>query len=546
LEPGAGKGEGESGEAAGGFPDLVGEAIPDEEAMRLLASTVSGWLAEVRPTMAGPGSGGTGGGGGDGVGAGGNSTERRERFQQFVASLTRYMRDKSGDMMLLRNRLRDLGVSKDDLEELLEVAAWENLGLDDRIRKCLESTVVFELPPEKVLALILELLRLERPDDAARIVEKLGSGLFLESHEVRRAACDAFNRMTTWFKEPGLPPVIESLIERALLTHFVREKDPVIQQRTLPALGNLYDHWIDTQQIDKAYQTLRKVEAVAGAASEANPWKTDLLEELLEQLTSPERMSVLFAQMFTRDVETAATQYHPLLVFFGGRAALRLLDALAVEEDRGRRGRLIKALKTIGKPAIQHLRNALGSSTWYLVRNALNLIGDMMAMDLSDDVGETLKHDDDRVRRAAVRALGKIGGLRAERSLADALATSDGETRAEILTSLATMKADSVISEIMELAKPRRIGRGDDALRIRAIETAGQIGSNNAIAPLAELLRRKGLLGGQEPQEIRVAAAQALAAIGTPEAREALDAVLAAEPDNQLRSVVTRGAARRQ
>jgi HEAT repeat protein len=238
--------------------------------------------------------------------------------------------------------------------------------------------------------------------------------------------------------------------------------------------------------------------------------------------------------------------FHPLLMLFGEKAAERLLEALAEEEDRGRRGRLMKAVKSIGKPALNSLHHATKSPTWYLVRNALNLIGDLVATDLLDDAIEALGHRDERVRRAAARALGKLGGLRAEKQLGAALASSDPDTQLEILSALGTMKGDSAIPQIAELTK-KRIGRGDDAVRIRAIETLGQTGSPAAIPPLVDLLRKKGLLGG-ESNEARLAAAKALATLvnaGVQDARAASDAIVAAEPDGPVRQQLQRSAAAR-
>ncbi|MBI2212739.1 MAG: HEAT repeat domain-containing protein, partial [Acidobacteria bacterium] len=307
-------------------------------------------------------------------------------------------------------------------------------------------------------------------------------------------------------------------------------------------IENAYDSWIARDQIAKAYQALRKLESAAAAGAAQAPWKGEVFGVLATRLTSEDRMRVIFEKMFVLDVELSATTFHPLLSLFGEKAAERLLDALAEEEDRGRRGRLMKAVKAVGKPALNSLHSATKSQTWYLVRNALNLIGDLVAVDLLDDAIEALGHGDNRVRRAAARALGKLGGLRAEKQLGTTLLSTDPETQFEILAALGSMHGDSAVPQIAEITR-KKLGRGDDNLRVRAVETLGQVGSAAGVPALVDLLRKKGLLGGGESNDVRLAAAKALAALsgaGVQEARSAIDAVAAGEPDGPVRQALQR------
>jgi HEAT repeat protein len=539
---GAGMGDG------GGFLDMPAGEVSEDAAIDQLSKLTKAWFGQ--PAGQGGGASGEGAGVGAGAGAGqggpglgqGDSMPRAIRFQTFAANVAAWLREQSVDLMRLRTRLQDMGVSKDELEELLHAISWEKLGTEERLAKALEQNLIFELPQEKILGFILELIRDGRISDAARLIEKLGSGLFVESHEIRRTAIDSFVRITAWEMEHEIPPEIEALIDRFLLTHFVRENDPQIHDRSLLAFEHLYDSWIARDQFAKAYQVLRKIEGAAAAAATQTPWKGEVFGVLVGRLTSEARVKVLLDKAYALDVEQSVATFHPLLMLFGERAAERLLEALAEEEDRGRRGRLMKAVKAVGKPALNSLHHATKSPTWYLVRNALNLIGDLVATDLLDDAIEALGHRDDRVRRAAARALGKLGGLRAEKQLGDTLTSSDPDTQLEILSALGAMKGDSAIPQIAELTK-KKLGRGDDAVRLRAIETLGQTGSPAAIPPLVELIRKKGLLGGGESNEARLAAAKALSALsnaGVHEARSASEAIIAAEPDGPVRQQLLR------
>ena len=105
---------------------------------------------------------------------------------------------------------------------------------------------------------------------------------------------------------------------------------------------------------------------------------------------------------------------------------------------------------------------------------------------------------------------------------------------------LGAIKAESVVEDVAELTRPRRLTRNDDPVRIKAIETLGVIGSPKAVPALAEPLRKKGLLGGQEPVEVRRAAALALVAIGSPDAIKQVQAAAMVEGDEALRAELTK------
>jgi HEAT repeat protein len=181
---------------------------------------------------------------------------------------------------------------------------------------------------------------------------------------------------------------------------------------------------------------------------------------------------------------------------------------------------LIKALKAIGEPAFPHLVDALRSQTWFVVRNALNVLGDIGGPAQVEPIGKRLDHGEPRVRRAAARALSKIGGYETEALLVGAMNDRDEETQAEVLLCIGVMKAETAIPALVDLARVRLLGK-DEKVRELAITTLGQIGTDAAVNALGDILRAKSLLGRVAPST-RAAAMRALTAINTPAARELL------------------------
>lgn len=456
-------------------------------------------------------------------------------FVEIVKHLYTHLQPRDRSLEQLRTRLQSLGIEHDQLGELLEILTWENLEIDAKIAWISEGRRLFEVPPERLLTFFRDVLIQQRHDDFLALVERYGLALQAESADIRRFVLENFVRMAAWSRDVGYLPAEETVLQRILFGHFLREPDSKLQPRSIDAVSNLVGTWMITGKTERAMKALMTLEAGVNAASLSLPWKRQAYEHLTARLAR-EHVRSMTEQIYTRDVESVASDVHPLLAILGAPAAAELIEQLGVEDDRANRGRLIRAVKAIGRPALIPLRHSLNSPTWYLVRNTLNLLGDIGAVELVEEVGETLRHQDGRVRRAAARALSKIGGERAEALLIEALGSrEDAELQSETLFCLGSMRAEAAVIPIAELTRPRRMTNLDEATRKSAVDVLGQIGSARAVPFLEELLKKRALLGATEPPDIRLAAAKALSSIATPEAKLVIRKAIEHESNVQAR-----------
>jgi HEAT repeat protein len=107
----------------------------------------------------------------------------------------------------------------------------------------------------------------------------------------------------------------------------------------------------------------------------------------------------------------------------------------------------------------------------------------------------------------------------------------------EILFALGQLRSESSLPQVTALAQDKRVL---ERLRIQALDTLGHIGSTKAMPVILECMRRKGFFSAGEPPAIRMAAAKALAALGTPEADAALQRAVEAEPQSEEREILRR------
>ena len=150
------------------------------------------------------------------------------------------------------------------------------------------------------------------------------------------------------------------------------------------------------------------------------------------------------------------------------------------------------------------------------------------------DLGRTLHHSDVRVKRAAVRALAKIGGTAAERELAGPFTKMSRRPRPRSFN-LWCRCALAALSSISALFSKN--GVRNFPYEFCAADAIGQLGSADGLPYLSEILRRRGRIGG-EPAELRMAAADALNASSADGAREIVASVLESEPRGTVRDLI--------
>lgn len=525
-----------------------GSGVPGEGAGRRSGQGPGG--REHAASGGGGGGGGEGGAGG-GAGSGGNGAPGSgptshggglagsgDAGSIDIASLRRRLQEAiagADGLDLLRARLEELGISREQLDEIVSVIGWDKLSVAEKIEKLLLGSRIFDFPREKLIVFIRELLEARRYEEVQRLLETYVRGLEKDSLSTRMNVVDGLSQIAAFVETPGVSPQIDQLLTRVILNHFVRENDPRLSVEVADAVASLCTSLIVTGRSEVALRTLSRLESAVAVADDQAAVRQSY-ESLARGFSDQKRAAKIISQVFAVDAEALTKFIVPLVTHLGGALVPALIDALVNEDDRNRRGRLVRLLKAIGRPAHPFLLEALQSQTWFVVRNTLNILGDIGEPEHASAIGKRLQHGDARVRRAAARALGKIGGAEAEALLAAAINDRDAETQSEVLLCLGTMKAQSAVPALGELARSRSVSA--DAREL-AMATLGQIGSDAAVPALGEVLRPKGIFA-RESLAIRVAAARALAAIGTPAAQQIVRQAVAAESDRSVREALAK------
>lgn len=430
--------------------------------------------------------------------------------------------------------LRGQGHDPSKVGLLLRRVTWEDLSLEARLVKVLEEGCLFDLTLEERLAFLRELLDLGRTDDFIRVQELLLDALRQE-RLLRLQSAQTLAGIARWIHAPGLPPAIEAPLAEGLKANFPWEPDPPVHRWTTEALETLLRAHVSRGDLNRVISDMRELEGACAFLDHPQPWRREAYDRLLEALRRPGLLDEVVAHLHGMDRAHLASEAFPYLDFIGVPMVHHLMACLGQEEDRVKRGRLVEAIRQMGPAALPPILQALESPTWYLVRNALSLLTDIGDAGLLPTIAPLLRHPEPRVRRVAIRSLWRLCGPASEPHLIPRMKETDPGALEEVLFALGQLKSVAGLPAIAEFAQDRR---AMEKLRIKAIETLGAIRSPEALAPLAELVRRRGFFAGTESAAIRLAGARALVDLGIPAATEFLKGVLDAEPRGEFREAL--------
>ncbi len=457
----------------------------------------------------------------------------------LVAAFLHCVKDRELSLEAIRGRLQFEGWTIQDVDALKDAILWECHGTDTKLHMSLMDRGVFELDAHQVAILLRQLLRGKRDEGLKDLLHQLEGGFASPELRRRRHAAEIVADLAECLESPGLGAEAEQGLYQALHEHLVHENDPQATEWSCHSLEAILGHWLRNARFESVYREMLSLGELALARTDVPDWKAQTIRDLLFRVASPTNMGALL-ELLHHPAQMSSRELHSLLALLGRPAAQFLVNALESEPQADRRTRLQEALRAIGRNAVPPLREALSSPQATHVVAALELLRDIGHPSALPDVSLALEHRDITVQRAAMRAVAALAVPESAATLLmEILPKAPLGLQLEILSVLGELRAPESVPGIGELLHTAK-GASEDVqrLRLRAVEVLGLIGAESALPTLAELFRKKGLIGGRESTAMRLAAARSLAAINTREARETIALAMDSEPHEDVRAVL--------
>jgi HEAT repeat protein len=252
----------------------------------------------------------------------------------------------------------------------------------------------------------------------------------------------------------------------------------------------------------------------ASLASEAaSDEAVDLARELVEPDVAKEIAVVLGA---VREDERRRRMVDGVSKL-GAGVATAIAEALSETEDRYARRAYIDAMVALGDSGMEIVAEMVEDSRWFVVRNAVGILGEIGGEQAVSHLTTTLASEDARVRKETVLTLARIGGDDASMLVVGKLEDQDADVRAAACRAIGVLKVARALKPLLLLLRTEK----DDEVVEQVLLALGQLGDPGSVKAIEK--RATGGLLSRAPTQVRIAAFKALFTIGTPHAKAVLE-----------------------
>jgi hypothetical protein len=208
-----------------------------------------------------------------------------------------------------------------------------------------------------------------------------------------------------------------------------------------------------------------------------------------------------------------------------------LLAHMVECEDAAERRAYFNAVKEMSEGG-ELLLNMLTHDQWYVVRNVAVLCGELQVEKSVHPLSKLMSHTDERVRRAAAGALGRIGGTGAYEPLRRAFQDPAAGVRLEAARNLDGRRNRGLVLSLAVIADAEKV----PDVQAEMFLALGRLATGEALAALRKAAEPGGRLLGRKPASARVAAVAGLHAAGPPAANYLKE--LLEDPEDGVRAAV--------
>lgn len=297
-------------------------------------------------------------------------------------------------------------------------------------------------------------------------------------------------------------------------------KKPEPYQDAVNVLDKMLDALLILGEFQKASDLLSRLNIILNTYQLAD-WQSTVIQQFIEGAGDFRRIARI-GKILEEGKEVYLEEAFRYLLNLKPNSIPPLMELLGELENSKARRSLCDVICELGKNRVELITPFINDPRWYLVRNVIYILARAGKEQALPYIFKGFNHREPRVRREAVQALGLIGSPRASATLVRALHDEDRQIRSLAALNLAKVVKKDSLPHLLEVVQSKEFYRREKAEIKAFFDAIGMIGSDEATRPLQQLLEQRSWLGSGKKAEIRLGAANALAMIGTPEAKSIL------------------------
>ncbi len=273
---------------------------------------------------------------------------------------------------------------------------------------------------------------------------------------------------------------------------------------------------IEEGQVARANELTARLRGIAAKKAETQAEFQGLVEQVIREIGRPSFLGQMAPTLNAHSSIDPGVLTN-FLVQLGSSAAPAICDLLGQVNHMKYRRALCESLAVSCKEDVDVLIERLNDSRWYVIRNIVYVLGRIAHQGVERALDRALHHEDVRVRKEAVRALGNIESPTSRAYLISAFRDPDAGVRIQAAMTLAMKRDDRAAQSILGMIQSSEFSKRDTNERQAFFEALGRCGSDSLVPRLEAILTRGGLFRSGNEEE-RLHAALALAWLGTPSA----------------------------
>ncbi|MFY9752371.1 MAG: PilZ domain-containing protein [Candidatus Acidiferrales bacterium] len=431
-----------------------------------------------------------------------------DRFQrgEVRVNAVRQMLDKMGQELetlrkLLKSReekMASAGMNVESHADVLDRQFWAAVP-DANKRTVLTSTEAWCIPPRNVQQYVEELLGRGEADAAGDILLHYASCVRNKDADARKKAAIGLGQLAQLYSRAASQRLEEALAQ--IGQQMAEEKDAELQTLLSAAFVRL-------SQESATRRYYRAMQQALDSLNRLEASRPSWVQSLRPRIGVENRVPEFIEEALT--AEAMPEGLVDVLVRVPQAAAEHLAIRLARSGRRSEREHVVELARTVGPYCIKHLKDTLRDDQPAKAASVVGLLSRLDPVALEDLLPKRLATSPRSFHDAMVRQLSIAGAPERGKLLAESLELIEPMILPLALDEIGMCGDANTATKLLRLAEGEILMQSSEYLRVKAIEALGRMRAPAAAGHLRRFVEARKTFGWAYPEEIRMAAAQAL------------------------------------
>jgi PilZ domain len=431
--------------------------------------------------------------------------DRYQRGEVKVNAVRQMLDRMGGELATLRKLLKSredkmatAGMMVESHADVLDRQFWAAVP-DSGKRTVLLSSEAWCIPPRNIQQYVEDLMGRGESDAAGDILLHYASCVQNKDAEARKKAAIGLGQLAEVFSKAASKRLQDAL--RQIGQQMGAEQDPELQTLLSAAFVRL-------SQESAARRYYRALQQALDSVADLEETRPSWVQSLRPRLGVDNRIPEFIEEALT--AEQVPDGLVGVLMRVPKGASEHLAVRLARSARRTERESVVSLAKSVGIPCVRHLKEILKNDAPAKAAGVVGLLSRLDAAAVDELLPRRLRDGGRGFHDAIVRQLSTAGAPERGKLLADSLEMFDTMILPLAIDEIGVSGDAEAADKLLRLAQGEILPQAPEYLRVKAIEALGRMRAVAAVQDLRKFVEAKKTFGWVYPDEIRMAAAQAL------------------------------------